>query len=154
MRRSIIAAGAVALALLAVPVVAQLGAVIQNPSSITPLQAIAFGTISTMATPVDATHPLPVDPVLRASAVDRGGLFGTSAAQLMPANASRHGFSVQNQSGGASCYISGQGTATADFHALKVDAGVYYENPSSHVGTAAISIICTGASTSVYAREW
>lgn len=95
------------------------------------------------------------DTVVRASATDRGAVVATAntAQQLMAANSARRGIAIQNQSSG-DCYISGQGTATADYHSLKIPSGGYYESPSTHVGTGAISIICTVANASIYAREW
>lgn len=97
---------------------------------------------------------VPVDPVVRGTAVDRGVSAGTTATALMPANPARRGFAVQNQSAASDCYISGQAGATADYHSLKIPAGSYYESPGTHVGTGAISIVCTAAATPVYAREW
>ena len=95
-----------------------------------------------------------VDTVVKAPATDRGAIVGTTAVQLMAANTARRGFSVQVQSATASCYISGQGTATADYHSLLIAAGSYFETPNTHTGTGAVSVICSAASTPVYSREW
>ncbi len=92
--------------------------------------------------------------VLRSVATDYGASVGTSSVILVQANPWRRGFSIQNQSASADCYISGINGATADYHSLKIAAGTYYETPPTHVGVSAISIICTGAATPVYAREW
>ncbi len=97
---------------------------------------------------------LPVETVVRSPAADRGASVGTSAIILIPANAARRGFSVQVQSASASCYINGQATASADFHSLLIPAGSLYETPDTHVGTGAVSIVCSAAATPVYAREW
>lgn len=94
------------------------------------------------------------DTVIRATPANRGASVGTSAVQLMASNTARRGFAIQNQSATASCYFSGIGTATADFNALLLPPGAYFETPNTHVNTGAISIICTGAATPVYAREW
>lgn len=91
--------------------------------------------------------------VVQATATDRSALVGTTAVTLMAANPARKGWSMQVQSTTASCYTNGSAAATADYHSLQVGPGGYFE-PDHHVGTGAISIICTGASTPVYAREW
>ncbi len=98
---------------------------------------------------------LKVDTVIAASATDRGASITTAgtAQQLMASNSARRGLAVQNQSAGA-CYINGTGTATQDYHSLKIDAGSYYETPPGHTGTGAVSIICAVSSAAVYAREW
>lgn len=97
---------------------------------------------------------LTVDTVIRATPVNRGATVGTTAVTLAAANASRRGFAIQVQSTTASCYVSTIATATADFNALLVAPGAYYETPPTHTGTGAISVICTAAGTAVYAREW
>lgn len=102
---------------------------------------------------VTGGRAVPVDTVIQAADADRGAIVGTTAVTLIPANTSRRWFSVQNQSGSASCYISGQATATADYHSLLIGPGALYETPPTHVGTGVISIVCTAAGTSVYARE-
>ncbi|WP_404713206.1 hypothetical protein [Sphingomonas sp. MMS24-J13] len=144
-------AGALALALFAcVPSLAQVGLSIKAPAGYVPgvVSYCDDGTgHAAICSTTSVTQFLP-----QLSTTDRGGTFGTSAAQLMPANASRHFVVVQVQSTTASCYINGTTTATADYHSLQIVAGAYYES-ATHVGTGAISIICTGASTSVYARE-
>jgi|GEM_PF-4075297 len=95
------------------------------------------------------------DTVVQASATDRGLSVTTAgtAQQLMAANSARRGFTVQNQSSG-DCYINGQSTATQDFHSLIISSGAYYETPSTHVSTGAISIVCAVSAASIYAREW
>ena len=123
----------------------------------TPLQA--GGSVTLGGTlPAFATVPT-VDTVVKATSTDRGAVVGTTAVQLMAANASRRGFSVQVQgapdtNGATGCWISGQATATADYHSLYIGRGTYFETAPSHVGTGAISVICSAASISVYAREY
>lgn len=107
--------------------------------------------ITNLGTPSQAG--VPVSNVVPATATDRGVVVGTSAVTLMAANATRKGMSLQNQSSTASCYINGITTATADYHSLLIGPGGYFE-PDHHIGAGAISIICSAASTSVYAREW
>ena len=97
---------------------------------------------------------LTVDTVIRAAPVNRGATVGTTAVTLAAANPSRRGFAIQVQSTTASCYVSTIATATADFNALLVAPGAYYETPPTHTGAGAISVICTAAGTAVYAREW
>lgn len=152
MNRLVCAVALAAIACMPAAVLAQ-AKPIMNDQSITVLQGIGFGSLNIPATPVDATRGLPVNTVVQGVATDRGGLIGTSAVTIMAANATRRGFSVQNQSASASCYINGTRTATADYHSLVVGPTGYFE-PDHHVGTGAISIICTAASTPVYAREW
>ena len=124
------------------------------PAGYAPLSSMGFGSLGGSVTPVDPTHPLPVDTVAKSTATDRGAVVGTSAVTLMAANTSRRGMAIQNQSASATCYISGQATATADYHSLMIPAGGYYETSPTHTGTGAISAICSAASTSLYAREW
>jgi hypothetical protein len=108
----------------------------------------AIGALPQAGAAIQATSYLP-----QAITTARSGLFGTTASQLMPTNGNRHFIVVQVQSASASCYIRGGGsTATADQNSLLIAAGAYFE-PSTHIGTGAISIICTGASTPVYAVE-
>ena len=110
---------------------------------------------STTASIVSALATLlKVDTVVQAVSTNRGASVGTTAVTIMPANAARRGFSIQNQSSSAVIYLSGVGSATADYNSLMIPAGGYYETPSQHAGTGAISIISNAASTPVYAREW
>ena len=117
-------------------------------------QAIAFTSAADHGVLVSAATPLPVDPVTRAASTDRGASVGTTAVTLMPANATRRGFVVQNQSASATVYLSGLGTAMADWHSLQLPPGATYETSAHHVGTGAISAIATAANTPVYAREF
>lgn len=113
-----------------------------------PLDKICYGTGAARAC-IEAINTVVQSPV-----ADRGLVVTTAnvAQQLMPANLSRRGYSVQNQSAG-NCYVRGT-TATADFHSLKIPAGSYFETPTSHVSTGAVSILCDVSTASVYAREW
>ena len=82
--------------------------------------------------------------------------FGTSAATLFAANASRHFMTIQVQgapdtTGTNGCYINGIAGATADANSLFIARGGYFES-ATHVGTGAVSIICTGT-MAVYSRQ-
>jgi hypothetical protein len=107
--------------------------------------------LTALGSPVQAGST--ISNVIQATATDRGAVIGTTAVTLMAANPTRKSFSLQNQSATASCYINGTTTATADYHSLLVGPGGYFE-PDHHVGTGAISVVCSAAATSVYAREW
>ena len=117
-------------------------------------QAIAFTSAADYGVLVTPTTPLPIDPVQRTSATDRGASVGTIATTLIAANPARRGFVIQNQSPTATVYLSGQGAATADWHSLMLPPGAIHETPVHHVGTGAISVISTAAATPVYAREF
>lgn len=148
--------GAIALACISLPAVAQvvtLPRVTNAEGSSVP----ATGSVIISSNGAEkgiAANPLTVDTVAKSTATDRGASVGTTAVTLMASNTSRRGFAVQVQSTTASCYINGQATATADYHSLQIAAGALYVTESTHVGTGAISIICTGAATSVYSREY
>lgn len=144
------------------PAVAQDATSVRAPAGFAPVQAPCVKQPDNSCTPVSAANPLPVssagggttDTVVKSASVDRGASVGTTAVTLMPANAARRGFQIQNQSASASCYISGLAAATADWHSLLIAPGAYYETPPTHVGTGAISIVCTAAGTPVFAREF
>lgn len=156
MKLSAFLAGAIALAFasLTAPAPAIGQAKVSNLPVRVGATVIAIGDEDALAATVSRTNPLPTDTVVKAAAVDRGAIVGTTAITLIPTNAARRGFAVQVQSASATCYLSGQGAATPDYHSLQVAAGTYYETPPTHVGTAAISVICSAAATPVYAREW
>lgn len=107
--------------------------------------------LSAVGTPVQAGTAL--SNVVQAVTTDNGAVVGTTAMTLIPANPARRGFSIQNQSTTASCYINGSAAATADYHSLQIGPGGYFE-PDHHVTTGNLSIICSAAGTSVYARSW
>lgn len=86
--------------------------------------------------------------------IDRGANVTTTPTTLAPANLQRHGWAIQVQPGGGDCYVNTSGTATQDFHSLKIPSGSYAENPFRHVTTGAISVVCTTNPTGVYLKEW
>lgn len=97
----------------------------------------------------------PIDTVIKATAASRSTSAGVAATVLMPLNAARRGFSVQNQHATAKIYINGSGTAVvADGSSLMIGPGQYFESNPTHSGGGAISIISDTAATPVYAREW
>ncbi len=152
-------ASAVALALLPSPGFAQAvpGKAIIAPAGFVPAQAIYCddGTGHAVACSFGTGGGGAVDIVVKASATDRGAIVGTTAVTLAPENAARRGWAIQVQAGSAvSCYVNGTAAATADYHSLQVGGGGYYQSPDGHVGTGALSVVCSAANTSVYMREW
>lgn len=126
-------------------------AAIQTSLTTSATSAKQDALLAAVGNPVQANTAL--SNVIQAVATDFGAVVGTVALPLMPANAARKGWSIQNQSTTASCYVNGTTTATPDYHSLLIGPGGYYE-PDHHVGTGVLSIICTAAATSVYARSW
>jgi hypothetical protein len=118
------------------------------------IAGVLWGTLF-MSGALAQTQNGKVDTVLNGAATDRGVVIttGGTSQSLMAANQFRRGMQVQNQSTG-DCYISGLGTATADYHSLRISAGALYESVPTHIGTGAISIVCTVTGANVYAREW
>ncbi|WP_298690169.1 hypothetical protein [uncultured Sphingomonas sp.] len=110
----------------------------------------AAGTAATTAQTV--TTVLPQITATAGTAIS----FGTSAATLFAANASRHFMTIQVQgapdtTGTNGCYINGISGATADANSLFIARGGYFES-GTHVGTGVVSIICTGT-MAVYSRQ-
>ena len=94
-----------------------------------------------------------IDTVITGAATDIGAsVAAATATQLAAVNASRRGFALQNQTTG-NCFLNATGTATQDYHSLLIASGAYYESKDSHVGTAALSVICASAG-GVYGRQW
>lgn len=98
---------------------------------------------------------VPADTVVKATATSRSGTITTAntAQVLMAANASRRGFSIQNQSSGP-LWFNGIGTATADQNSFALQAGDYFESSPHHSGTGSVSIIGGTAGQAFYAREF
>jgi len=100
------------------------------------------------------------DPVISAiegnqvTLTDRSGTVtaGGTAQQLMAANSSRRGFSVQNNSNGA-LTISSVGTASTTAGMI-LQPGQLYEAPITGVPTTAISILGATTGQRFDAREW
>ena len=86
---------------------------------------------------------------------DRSGTIttGGTAQQLMAANASRKGFSVQNLSTG-DLWVRELGTAAATQPSMKLVSGAYFETPAGYGATGAISIFGATTGQAFTAREW
>lgn len=104
--------------------------------------------------PILALIATPAAAQTRGFEVDRGAVVGTTPVTIMPANRGRHGYSIQVQSPTATCFRREDGTATADYHSLQIPPGGYYAPEPSHIAVGPVSIVCSAAGTSVYAREW
>jgi hypothetical protein len=99
------------------------------------------------------TLPLQGEAVARSGAIATGG----TAQDLMPANASRRGWRLQNQSG-ADLYVvskgpSGANVAVMDASSLRIAPSVIWTEDGP-VTTAALSIIGSATGQTFYAREW
>ena len=90
---------------------------------------------------------LPVTPVSKSGTVTTGG----TAQQVSAANASRKGFSFQNNSD-TDMWLSELATAVASQPSIKIAAGAYYEFPYAFPG--ALSLICATTGKTFTAREW
>jgi hypothetical protein len=88
---------------------------------------------------------------------DRSGriTLGNSAQSLMPANASRHGWSLQNRSTTDMYFNDVGGTAdpTAS-NATYLPAGAYYESELGGASVQAISIYGATTNAIFVAKEW
>jgi hypothetical protein len=116
------------------------------------LQTMGNTSLASIATSVSST--LKTDTVVVNASTNKSVVVGTSAQTLMAANTARRGFVIQNQSTTATVYVNGLGGATADHNSLMIGPGGYYESQLHHIGTGAISIIASAASTPVYSREF
>jgi hypothetical protein len=94
----------------------------------------------------------------RVPATKRSGTIttGATAQDLMPHNATRQGWSLQNQSAG-DLFVCSKGSAettaaTADQNSLKTPAGQYYV--ADHVSAHALSIYGATTGQAFFAEEW
>lgn len=154
MKRLISTGIALVLALPCGPAFGQSATNAAAPAGFAPINSPCVVQANATCASVSVTAPMPVDGVVRATSVDRGAVVGTTAVTLMAANAARRGYAIQVQSASASCYINGLAMATAGYNSLQIGSNAYYQTPPTHVGTGAISIICTAVATPVFAREW
>lgn len=76
---------------------------------------------------------------------------GGASQQLMAANASRMGWSFQNQST-ENLFVRVNAAATADQNSLLIAPGAYYEAPNRTV--LQINVIGATTGDAFYAREW
>ena len=129
------------------------------PGGYAPGHAICFGGIGQAATCVSPSTPLPTTAQgFIGEATSRSGTLtaGGTAQDLAPANASRHGWEIQNQST-ANLWVRSKGAggttvATADQNAILIPPGGYYAPP--HVTLNALSIIGPATGQAFFAREW
>ena len=120
-------------------------------------QATANGSLSSIDSKL--TTPLSVrTAVAQAVATARSATItaGGTAQDLMPANSSRIGWLLQNQSTGP-LYVRSKGsggttTATTDQNSLLIPAGGYYEPPKITVN--ALSIVGATTGQAFFAEEW
>jgi hypothetical protein len=95
------------------------------------------------------------DTVVKSTPTSRSGTItaGGTAQVLMPANASRRGYVLQNQSVG-DLYINEIGTAAADQTSMRVPAGGYFTPPSQQSSTGAVSVFGATTGQAFFAREF
>lgn len=91
-----------------------------------------------------------------ATLTDRSGTItsGGDAQQLAAANASRHGFMMQNTSIGELWINELGGTASAASPSIRISAGQLYESPLGATSVLAISIFGATTAQTFTAREW
>ena len=94
----------------------------------------------------------------RVAATSRSGTIATggTAQDLMPANAARNGWCIQNLSTGdlrvRSKGAAGTAIASFDQNSLLIPPGGYYEAP--HASPHAFSVIGSQTGQAFYATEW
>jgi hypothetical protein len=97
-----------------------------------------------------AVQPPAVAPVNRSGSITAGG----TAQQLMPANAARLGWSIQNHSTGDLWVNDVGGTAAAIQPSIQVPSGALYESPPGCAPTSSISVFGATTGARFAAREW
>lgn len=109
------------------------------------------GRLSTYCAPLSGV-------VITDSAVNRSTTItaGGTAQTLLPVNATRLGWEIENQSND-NCYIRSMGplgttVATTDQNSLLIYPG--QDMTPSHVSSYALSIVCPTTGDKIYAREW
>ena len=88
---------------------------------------------------------------------DRSGTIalGGQAQALMPANASRKGWSFQNRSGGSMWFDDlGNAAAPASNSATYLPPGAYYESEPGGASIAAVSLYGDVTGSQFVAKEW
>jgi len=89
--------------------------------------------------------------------VDRSGTItlANAAQSLMPANASRHGWSLQNKSNANMWFNDlGQAADPAANNSTYIPPGAYYESEQGGASVAAISLIGDLTGAQFVAKEW
>ena len=79
---------------------------------------------------------------------------GGTAQQLLAANSSRHGWSIQNLSSYNLWFNEMGSTAVQSQPSMMLAPGDYYESPNGGATTTAISIIGSTTGQAFAAREW
>ena len=87
---------------------------------------------------------------------DRSGTVavGGSAQQLAPANLTRRGWRLQNQSAGDLWVNDKGGTATASQPSLRIAANSYYESPITGCSNRVLSVYGATTGQAFEASEW
>lgn len=144
------------------PTVVEVQAIaVVDPTTGAPVQVGAGGALkveqagaATEATLAAAAASL-VTLAARGTPVSRSGTVaaGGTAQQLIPANADRAGFAVQNLSTG-DLWINDLGAAAASQPSLLLVAGAYYETPAGYGSVGAVSIFGATTGRAFTAREW
>jgi hypothetical protein len=117
-----------------------------DPSTAT-LQSAANALLTTIR---DRTPPI------AGALTDRSGTItaGGTAQQLMAANASRIGFSIQNLSTTTDLWVNALGTAAASQPSIKLVPGAYFETPPNFGAVGAISVFSATTGVPFSAREY
>lgn len=97
---------------------------------------------------------VPQATTIRAAGTNRSATIGTTAVTLMPANASRQGWKIKNDSTG-DLWINFDATATATAGGgnIKIVAGGYLTSEPGFIETGAMSAIGSAAGLAITARE-
>ncbi len=117
-----------------------------SETSLIAIQAAVQAPLSVLASPIHAT------------ATPRSGVLtaANTAQDLMPANAARNGWTIQNQSTG-NLYVRSKGSAgtalaTLDQNSLIIPPGAAYDPP--RITIHALSITGASAGQTFFAEEW
>ncbi len=116
------------------------------------LPALLVGNI---ATPVQATAPLPVINTAGAAAVDGSGTItlGNTAQTLFAGAVPVNGFLVCNNSS-ALLYVSDAGTASAGGSSIQIAVGATFVTPPGYKPAGVVSIFGGTSSQAFAARRW
>ncbi len=128
-----------------------------GPSQRSVQDAAAETALGVIQTTLQAPLAVLGSPIHAVSTARSGALAAAGAAQdLMPANAARNGWTIQNQSN-TNLYVRSKGSAgttlaTLDQNSLIVPPGAAYDPPK--VTPHALSIIGSVAGQTFFAEEW
>lgn len=119
--------------------------------------AAAIGTVGVTALPAlpAGTNTIGATTVVAATYVDKSGTItaGGTAQTAIALNASRRGFSIQNNSAG-DLWFNTLATAVQSQPSMVIPAGSLYESPYGGCPTGAVSIIGATTAQAFSAREW